>query len=98
MHKINRWVLCALTVAFASIAQAQGCNDRLVVFGDSLTDPGNAFVILGVISTAPFSPIPSAPYASGTFSNGPIWAQAATALRRDARPWWWAEYPPRTIA
>lgn len=75
MHKINGWVLCAFMVVFASLAQAQGCNNRFVVFGDSLTDPGNAFVILGVISTPPFSPVPSAPYASHTFSNGPVWAQ-----------------------
>lgn len=75
MHKINRWLLLAFVFVFASIAQGQGCNNRFVAFGDSLTDPGNAFAILGVISAPPFSPIPSAPYASHTFSNGPIWAQ-----------------------
>ena len=49
MHKINRWLLCAFAVAFVSLAQAQGCNNRFVVFGDSLTDAGNAFAILGTI-------------------------------------------------
>src|SRR5438876_4597923 len=75
MHKLTRWMLLALTFASASLAQAQGCNNRFVAFGDSLTDPGNAYAALGVISTAPFSLIPSAPYASQTFSNGPTWAQ-----------------------
>ena len=75
MRKINLWLLCVFTVAFASLAQAQGCNNRFVAFGDSLTDPGNAFVLLGVTATPPFSPIPPAPYASHTFSNGPVWAQ-----------------------
>src|SRR5262249_29735067 len=74
MHKINRWLLCAF-LFLASLAHGQGCNNRFVVFGDSLTDPGNAFLILGVISTPPFSLVPSAPYASHTFSNGPVWAQ-----------------------
>jgi phospholipase/lecithinase/hemolysin len=75
MHKLTRWMLLAFTFASASLAQAQGCNNRFVAFGDSLTDPGNAYAALGVISTAPFSLIPSAPYASHTFSNGPTWAQ-----------------------
>jgi outer membrane lipase/esterase len=75
MHKINRWLLVAFLFVFASLAQAAGCNNRFVAFGDSLTDPGNAYAILGVISTPPFSLIPSAPYASHTFSNGPVWAQ-----------------------
>jgi len=75
MHKISLWLLGALIIIFAPLVQAQGCNNRFVVFGDSLTDPGNAFVILGLTSAPPFSPIPSAPYSSHTFSNGPIWAQ-----------------------
>ena len=75
MHKINRGLLLAFMFLFASLAQAQGCNNRFVAFGDSLSDPGNAYAILGVISTPPFSLIPSAPYASHTFSNGQVWAQ-----------------------
>ena len=37
MHKLTRWMLLALTFASASLAQAQGCNNRFVAFGDSLT-------------------------------------------------------------
>jgi hypothetical protein len=38
------------------LAQAQGCQNRLVVFGDSLTDPGNFYAATGTTSKAPFSP------------------------------------------
>ncbi len=50
---------------------------RLVVFGDSLSDPGNAFVLLGETARRPFDLIPSAPYARGGlhFSNGATWIE-----------------------
>jgi len=75
MHTISRWALSMLMFAWLSLAHAHGCHNRFIAFGDSLTDPGNAYVELGVISTPPFSLIPSAPYASRTFSNGPTWAE-----------------------
>ncbi|HXZ60866.1 MAG TPA: SGNH/GDSL hydrolase family protein [Steroidobacteraceae bacterium] len=75
MHKISCGILLMLMLACASVAEAHGCNNRFVAFGDSLTDPGNAYAATGVISTPPFSLIPSAPYASHTFSNGPTWAE-----------------------
>ena len=75
MHKIICWIVSTLMLACASLAEAHGCNNRFIAFGDSLTDPGNAYAATGVISTAPFSLIPSAPYASHTFSNGPTWAE-----------------------
>ena len=75
MHTLHRWMLLTILSACASAAHAQGCDNRLVVFGDSLTDPGNAYAALGVISIPPYSLIPSAPYASHTFSNGPTWAE-----------------------
>lgn len=49
---------------------------NLFVLGDSLSDSGNTFVALGgQTSQPPFDPIPSLPYASGRFSNGPVWAE-----------------------
>jgi phospholipase/lecithinase/hemolysin len=50
---------------------------RLIVFGDSLSDPGNAFVMTLDVSFPPFELIPGAPYARGGlhFSNGPTWAE-----------------------
>ena len=52
--------------------------DDLVVFGDSLSDPGNAFALLGEQSLPPFLLIPEAPYAIGGhhFSNGRTWVEA----------------------
>jgi phospholipase/lecithinase/hemolysin len=51
--------------------------ERIVTFGDSLSDPGNAFVATRDFVVRPFDPIPSAPYAIGFFhfSNGPTWIE-----------------------
>ena len=49
----------------AGAAQAQSF-DRLVAFGDSLTDNGNLWIATG--GTQP-------PYPSRRFSNGPVWAE-----------------------
>ncbi|MES2193073.1 MAG: SGNH/GDSL hydrolase family protein [Pseudomonadota bacterium] len=55
----------------------------MVVFGDSLSDSGNNFTIIGN-SGGPVTGntyIPSSPYASGVYSNGPVWASGvASAL------------------
>lgn len=64
--------LAALTVAaagaMASAASAQTYN-RLVVFGDSLSDNGNLYAATG--NTQPTSP----PYFQGRFSNGPVFTE-----------------------
>lgn len=70
--------LGALVVALAGTAQAgESPYSSIVVFGDSLEDPGNAFVLTGQIATQPFDPIPSAAYAIGGhhFSNGKTWVE-----------------------
>lgn len=55
----------------------------IFVFGDSLSDPGNVFVLTGENSVRPFSAdnIPDAPYARGGhhFSNGATWIEQASA-------------------
>ena len=64
--------LAALTLAAACAtagsASAQSYN-RLVVFGDSLTDNGNLYLASG--RTQP----PSPPYFQGRFSNGPVFTE-----------------------
>lgn len=81
--------LCAPARA-DDLAHARLPFDRLVVFGTSLSDPGNFFSLTKAHSTPPDYGvdqflIPSAPYARGGhhFSNGPTWieqlAQAAKA-------------------
>src|SRR4051794_2869785 len=72
----------ALVVAVPRMAAAQSRYSGVVVFGTSLSDPGNAFVLLGDQNTPadfdlnPFL-IPSAPYAKGGhhFSNGATWIE-----------------------
>lgn len=76
-------VICvALVLTVAGRASAQTPLSGIVVFGTSLSDSGNAFVLLGDQSTPPdfdLNPllIPSAPYARGGhhFSNGATWIE-----------------------
>lgn len=80
----------ALTPGWASAAGGLGLHrpfDGIVVFGDSLSDPGNAFALTGEQLTPPsygmdtpeelLTLVPSAPYARGGhhFSNGPTWIE-----------------------
>jgi phospholipase/lecithinase/hemolysin len=67
---------CLVFVASASTVFAE-TFDRLVIFGDSLSDPGNHFVAFGLAAQPPFAPLPDFPYAIGGhhFSNGPTWAE-----------------------
>jgi phospholipase/lecithinase/hemolysin len=78
----------ALTPAWASAAdRLHRPFDGIVVFGDSLSDPGNAFALTGQHLTPPsygmdtpaelLTLVPDAPYAKGGnhFSNGPTWIE-----------------------
>lgn len=72
------FALLAAIVAVAGVVPAQaGEYSRIVAFGDSLMDSGNAFELTGEVATPPFAPIPSAPYAVGGlhFSNGKTWVE-----------------------
>lgn len=81
---LKRFIVAVLvlfaSILFAGIALA-GPNhrpyQRVVVFGDSLSDPGNAFVLLRQVERPPFPLIPDAPYARGGlhFSNGKTWVE-----------------------
>jgi len=63
--------LAALTLAAVSTASAAGAQsyNRLVVFGDSLSDNGNLYAVTA--GTTPTSP----PYYQGRFSNGPVFTE-----------------------
>jgi phospholipase/lecithinase/hemolysin len=79
-------------LAFGMTPSAMADNDqRLVVFGDSLSDPGNAFVLTMDVELPPFELIPDAPYARGGlhFSNGKTWVEQLAAeldAQRSTRP------------
>ena len=77
-------------LAFAQVGSTlAGAPQRFVVFGDSLSDPGNAFVLLRDVKVPPFlevppfdSLIPDAPYARGGlhFSDGATWVEQLSVL------------------
>ncbi|MDY6937551.1 MAG: SGNH/GDSL hydrolase family protein [Cyanobacteriota bacterium] len=54
---------------YPSVATAANLFSEIYVFGDSLSDTGNAFA--GTNGQIP----PSPPYFDGNFSNGPIWVE-----------------------
>jgi phospholipase/lecithinase/hemolysin len=81
-------VLSILMICFAFVAGAADVRagqtefDQVVVFGDSLSDSGNTFALLGTAGTPPdylLNPflIPAAPYARGGhhLSNGATWIE-----------------------
>ena len=86
MPGVLKKILGAGLIAFIVLAPAGAearAPHRFVVFGDSLSDPGNAFVLLRDVEVPPFdSLIPDAPYARGAlhFSNGPTWVEQLSLL------------------
>ncbi len=70
--------VCAILLAFMpAIGVADTVFEKLFIFGDSLSDPGNRYAVTGETAKAPYEPIPSAAYAIGghRFSNGKTWAE-----------------------
>jgi outer membrane lipase/esterase len=80
-YRSARWlarVFAVVAVLGAGAVQA----GELYLFGDSLTDSGNVAIALGggdpdQIITNYY--VPPAPYGSGTFSNGEVWASHVAA-------------------
>lgn len=75
-------LLLLLIIGLPSLSTAQTTFNQIISFGDSLSDPGNAFVLTGEQTTPPYDTldslrIPSAPYAKGGhhFSNGSTWIE-----------------------
>lgn len=91
MQKLNlvRRLVVGAALTLAAVAHAAPYSG-LFVFGDSLSDAGNNALAIGTdpgqIVTGD-SYIPSFPYASGTYSNGPVWATSlASSLGLSALP------------
>jgi len=82
--------VCAATFAAVAFASVPAAAATMVVFGDSLSDSGNAAIAVGSDPTQVITGntyVPSQPYASGTFSNGPVWASdVAAALSVPLQP------------
>lgn len=63
---IRHALAAALVAGFASLSATSAfAYSQIVVFGDSLSDTGNAYARLGGLA-------PAAPYADGRFTNGPV--------------------------
>lgn len=63
-------VYTAAPVMAAPVSSLAGpAFDKMIVFGDSLSDTGNVFQLSGG-----FAP-PSPPFFDGRFSNGPVWVE-----------------------
>ncbi len=83
MKKI--WVAVIVTLLSSLHFTAQAAPGRIVVFGTSLSDSGNAYALKGGVNTPPYDDpakidatlIPSVPYAEGGhhFSNGETWVE-----------------------
>jgi len=78
----NMAVVC-LTILVLGIPGLSNADDdsdisRLIIFGDSLSDAGNVYILGGqMTSQPPYKPIPTFPYDFQGFqySNGKTWAQ-----------------------
>ena len=96
----------ALVAATTVPAAAQAPLSRIVVFGTSLSDSGNAFALRGATGTPPdydLNPllIPNAPYARGGhhFTNGATWVEQfarSLGLAGTVRPAYGSESPLAT--
>ena len=77
LHVLGLVALLSLSIAPGALAQD---FNRVIVFGDSLSDSGNYFIAFHAIAQQPFAPDPDAPYAIGGhhFSNGATWAERLT--------------------
>lgn len=74
-----RFRAIVVSLCFTNVAAAQAW-DRIVVFGDSLSDTGNVF-------NATFGIAPSSSqYFNGRFSNGPLWVERLADSLGVARP------------
>lgn len=73
------WGLLVASLGFQGFAHAgNGDFNRIFIFGDSLSDPGNIYALtMGQTSQAPYLLIPDRPYDFDgfQFSNGKTWAQ-----------------------
>lgn len=90
-----------LALAFASNVAHALPYSNLVLFGDSLTDTGNNAIVFDTVIAPPGTPpgtlrtptpvesptfIPSAPYGSNRYSNGPVWVERfATSIGLSAQ-------------
>ena len=77
-----RPIAAAVLVLLGAAAMPAQAFDQVVIFGDSLSDSGNNALVIGTDPTQVItgnSYVPTFPYASGTYSNGNVWATSFAA-------------------
>ncbi len=66
---MNRRILAILLAGVLGTSTVSAASfTSLSIFGDSMTDTGNVFLATG-------GAVPTAPYFSGRFSDGPVWVE-----------------------
>jgi phospholipase/lecithinase/hemolysin len=85
MNYLRPVFVLALFAATAAPASA-GVITQLVVFGDSLSDTGNASALAAATNPGYPNGFPPYPYYNGHFSNGPIWVEQLAARLGVAQP------------
>ncbi len=75
-------VILLMVVLFPVRVDAQNAFDRIIIFGDSLSDPGNKYAVTGLVNVPPYDLldpllVPEGPYARGGLhhSNGATWIE-----------------------
>jgi phospholipase/lecithinase/hemolysin len=78
-RRISRRRACVMSVLLAALVtgRADAGVARIVAFGDSLSDAGNVYEVLG---------IPGPPYYEGHWTNGPVWVEVLAQLLRAPVP------------
>jgi phospholipase/lecithinase/hemolysin len=82
LRVLSRALAVGAIAAAALLPLQAGAFSNLVIFGDSLSDSGNNADVLGIGAHQVItgnSYIPTRPYASGTYSNGDVWATSFAA-------------------
>jgi len=89
-HRVIALIVLAVAGLSASVMAQAATYSNLVIFGDSLSDSGNNALLVGtdanqeVASDGYFARIP---FASGRYSNGPVWAEHfAASLGLQVKP------------
>jgi outer membrane lipase/esterase len=91
-YAFSRLLPLVAVTAFSLVAvpASAAVYDSLVVFGDSLSDSGNNAILIGSNAGQNIDGntyVPTQPYGSGVYSNGPVWASdAASAMGVTLQP------------
>lgn len=88
-REINAYTLAACVVflfTLPGLSQAQTDYEDIFIFGDSVSDSGNIYLMTGQTTKSPYPLVPTYPYTIGGhhYSNGKTWAEQFTTGMGDA--------------